>query len=134
MQRTTSDKSWKNHENRSTFFSRGERFKSFFISQYIAPNKTVKQTPRRQSISFVTILSCCFVGKGDRAIQFVEVTERDPWFVEGLRYTGEQIKGACLVPKRAMDVMQCEVSFNPGLCIRIRIHFPSWIRIQEGNI
>ena len=45
MQRTTSDKPWKNHENRSTFFSRGERFKSFFISQYIAPNKTVKQTP-----------------------------------------------------------------------------------------
>ncbi len=50
-----------------------------------------------------------FAGKGDRAIQFVEVTEREPWFVEGLRYTGEQIKGSCLVPKRAMDVMQCEV-------------------------
>ncbi len=51
-------------------------------------------------------------GKGDRAIQFVEVTEREPWFVEGLRYTGEQIKGSCLVPKRAMDVMQCEVGLD----------------------
>ncbi len=56
-----------------------------------------------------------FTGKGDRAIQFVEVTDREPWFVEGLRYTGEQIKGSCLVPKRAMDVMQCEVS---------RVHYP----------
>jgi hypothetical protein len=56
-----------------------------------------------------------FAGKGDRSIQFVEVTEREPWFVEGLRYTGEQIKGSCLVPKRAMDVMQCEVGIDLSL-------------------
>jgi hypothetical protein len=64
---------------------------------------------------FIHILTIVlyFAGKGDRAIQFVEVTEREPWFVEGLRYTGEQIKGSCLVPKRAMDVMQCEVGFYP---------------------
>jgi len=49
-------------------------------------------------------------GKGDRYIQFVEVTDHDPFFVPGLRYTGEQIKGACLVPKRAMDVMKGEVN------------------------
>ena len=49
-------------------------------------------------------------GKGDRYIQFVEIADKDPWFVEGLRHTGEQIKGACLVPKRALDVMQCEVN------------------------
>jgi len=49
-------------------------------------------------------------GKGDRFIQFVEVTDKDPWFVEGLRYTGEQIKGACLIPKRSVDVMQGEVN------------------------
>jgi len=49
-------------------------------------------------------------GKGDRYIQFVEVTDKDPWFVEGLRYTGEQIKGACLIPKRSVDVMQGEVN------------------------
>ena len=30
--------------------------------------------------------------------------------MEGLRYTGEQIKGACLVPKRALDVMSGEVN------------------------
>ena len=28
----------------------------------------------------------------DRYIQFVEVADKDPWFVEGLRHTGEQIK------------------------------------------
>jgi len=49
-------------------------------------------------------------GKGDRYIQFVEVTDHDPYFVPGLRYTGEQIKGGCLVPKRAMDVMKGEVN------------------------
>ena len=27
-----------------------------------------------------------------RYIQFVEIADKDPWFVEGLRYTGEQIK------------------------------------------
>ena len=49
-------------------------------------------------------------GKGDRYIQFVEVADKEPWFVEGLRHTGEQIKGACLVPKRALDVMSGEVN------------------------
>jgi len=49
-------------------------------------------------------------GKGDRYIQFVEVTDHQPFFVPGLRYTGEQIKGSCLVPKRAMDVMKGEVN------------------------
>lgn len=48
-------------------------------------------------------------GKGDRYMQFVEVADADPWFVPGLRYTGEQTKGACIVPKRAMEVMQGEV-------------------------
>jgi coronin-7 len=48
-------------------------------------------------------------GKGDRYMQFVEVTESHPWFVPGLRYTGEQTKGACILPKRAMDVMKGEV-------------------------
>ena len=49
-------------------------------------------------------------GKGDRYIQFVEVADKEPWFVEGLRHTGEQIKGSCLVPKRALDVMSGEVN------------------------
>lgn len=48
-------------------------------------------------------------GKGDRYMQFVEVTDKEPWFVPGLRHTGEQTKGACMVPKRAMDVMKGEV-------------------------
>jgi coronin-7 len=70
-----------------------------------------------------------FAGKGDRAIQFVEVTEREPWFVEGLRYTGEQSKGSCLVPKRAMDVMQCEVGVWFFLQIRLFMLMPVRIRI-----
>ncbi|XP_065334723.1 coronin-7 isoform X2 [Cloeon dipterum] len=49
-------------------------------------------------------------GKGDTTIQYMEVTERDPYLIEGLRHSGEQTKGACLVPKRALQVMQAEVN------------------------
>lgn len=49
-------------------------------------------------------------GKGDITIQFLEVTERDPFLIEGIRHTGEQTKGACLVPKRALKVMEAEVN------------------------
>ena len=49
---------------------------------------------------------CFLCGKGDRNIQFVEISSSDPFIVEGLKYSGDQTKGACLVPKRAMDVMQ----------------------------
>ena len=49
---------------------------------------------------------CFLCGKGDRNIQFVEIAASEPFVVEGLKYSGEQTKGACLVPKRAMDVMQ----------------------------
>ena len=53
---------------------------------------------------------CFLSGKGDRNIQFIELADRNPYIVEGLRYSGDQTKGACLVPKRAMDVMQGEVN------------------------
>lgn len=49
-------------------------------------------------------------GKGDITVQYLEVTDRDPFFVEGIRHTGEQTKGACLVPKRALKVMEAEVN------------------------
>lgn len=49
-------------------------------------------------------------GKGDTTISYLEVTEREPYLVEGIRHTGEQTKGACLVPKRALNVMQAEVN------------------------
>ncbi|XP_014280397.1 coronin-7 isoform X2 [Halyomorpha halys] len=49
-------------------------------------------------------------GKGDTTINYLEVTEREPYLVEGIRHTGEQTKGACLVPKRALNVMQAEVN------------------------
>ena len=72
---------------------------------------------------------CFLSGKGDRNIQFVEIAAAEPFVVEGLKYSGEQTKGACLVPKRAMDVMQvsshqgCQMAkFDPFLsldCARV---------------
>ncbi|XP_018056176.1 PREDICTED: coronin-7 isoform X1 [Atta colombica] len=49
-------------------------------------------------------------GKGDTTIIYMEITERDPYLVEGIRHSGEQTKGVCLVPKRALNVMQAEVN------------------------
>lgn len=49
-------------------------------------------------------------GKGDTTINFMEVTDKDPYLIEGLRHTGEQTKGACLIPKRALKVMEGEVN------------------------
>uniref|UniRef100_A0A0K2SZ79 Coronin n=1 Tax=Lepeophtheirus salmonis TaxID=72036 RepID=A0A0K2SZ79_LEPSM len=59
---------------------------------------------------------CFLSGKGDRNIQFIELTDREPYIVEGLKYSGDQTKGACLVPKRAMNVMQGEVNRILQLC------------------
>ncbi|XP_011503045.1 PREDICTED: coronin-7 isoform X2 [Ceratosolen solmsi marchali] len=49
-------------------------------------------------------------GKGDTTIMYMEVTEKDPYLVEGIRHSGEQTKGVCVVPKRALNVMQAEVN------------------------
>lgn len=49
-------------------------------------------------------------GKGDTTISFLEVTDKDPYFVEGIRHSGEQTKGACLLPKRCLRVMDAEVN------------------------
>ncbi|XP_037026035.1 coronin-7 isoform X3 [Bradysia coprophila] len=49
-------------------------------------------------------------GKGDTTISYMEVTDKDPHLIEGLRHNGEQTKGACLVPKRALRVMEGEVN------------------------
>lgn len=49
-------------------------------------------------------------GKGDTTINYLEVTDKDPYLIEGLRHTGEQTKGACLIPKRALKVMDGEVN------------------------
>ncbi|XP_022835326.1 coronin-7 isoform X1 [Spodoptera litura] len=49
-------------------------------------------------------------GKGDTTILYMEFTDREPYLIEGLRHSGEQTKGACLVPKRALRVMEGEVN------------------------
>ncbi|XP_059078879.1 coronin-7-like isoform X1 [Tigriopus californicus] len=59
---------------------------------------------------------CFLCGKGDRNIQFIEISENEPHIIEGLKYSGDQTKGACLVPKRSMDVMQGEVNRVLQLC------------------
>lgn len=47
---------------------------------------------------------------GDTTIGYMEVTDKEPYLIEGIRHSGEQTKGACLVPKRALNVMQGEVN------------------------
>ena len=59
---------------------------------------------------------CFLAGKGDRNVQFIELADKEPFIIEGLKYSGEQTKGACLVPKRAMDVMTGEVNRVLQLC------------------
>ncbi|XP_045514373.1 coronin-7 isoform X4 [Pieris brassicae] len=49
-------------------------------------------------------------GKGDTTILYMELTDKEPYLIEGLRHSGEQTKGACLVPKRALRVMEGEVN------------------------
>ncbi|XP_045608197.1 coronin-7 isoform X1 [Procambarus clarkii] len=50
-------------------------------------------------------------GKADVSIMYWEVTEKDPFLTEGLKHNGSvQTKGACLVPKRGLDVMTGEVN------------------------
>ncbi|KAK7496457.1 hypothetical protein BaRGS_00012379, partial [Batillaria attramentaria] len=48
-------------------------------------------------------------GKSDTSIRFLEVTEKTPYLTEGMVDRTEQIKGAALVPKRAMELMSGEV-------------------------
>lgn len=49
-------------------------------------------------------------GKGDTSIRYLELTDKDPYLVENSVETVEQLKGLTLVPKRALDVMKCEVN------------------------
>ncbi|KAK2716339.1 hypothetical protein QYM36_010792 [Artemia franciscana] len=49
-------------------------------------------------------------GKTDTSIFYYEIGDKEPFFAEGLKHTGQQMKGACLVPKRALNVMEGEVN------------------------
>ena len=39
------------------------------------------------------------------------MTDSHPWFVPGLRYTGEQTKGACILPKVFVIVNNIVINF-----------------------
>jgi len=71
-------------------------------------------------------------GKGDTTIMYMEVTDRDPYLVEGIRHSGEQTKGVCLVPKRALNVMQAEVNrllqLTSNMVIPIMYQVPRKVR------
>jgi hypothetical protein len=61
---------------------------------------------------FDTDTNMLFVaGRGDSSIGYYEFSEdASDCLTEGHRYNGEQTKGVCLVPKRAMRVMETEVN------------------------
>lgn len=74
-------------------------------------------------------------GKGDTTINYLEVTDKDPYLIEGLRHTGEQTKGACLIPKRALKVMEGEVNrvlqLTSNMVIPIMYQVPRKVHGQE---
>lgn len=51
-------------------------------------------------------------GKGDTTIQFLELTDKEPFLTEGIRHSGEQTKGACLLPKRALKGLLIIIKFT----------------------
>ncbi|CAC5407998.1 CORO7 [Mytilus coruscus] len=51
-----------------------------------------------------------FAGKGDNTIKYCEITDKTPYLQENSVASTEQIKGAGLVPKLALDVMAGEVN------------------------
>ncbi|CAL1541238.1 unnamed protein product [Lymnaea stagnalis] len=56
------------------------------------------------------------IGKGDTTLNFLELVDKDPYLTPAGVDRTEQIKGAALVPKRAMDLMAGEVNRLVVLC------------------
>ncbi|XP_014784002.1 coronin-7 isoform X1 [Octopus bimaculoides] len=50
------------------------------------------------------------VGKGDNTLRFLEYTDRTPHITDVAADRTEQIKGAAVVPKQALDVMKGEIN------------------------
>ncbi|CAE1312014.1 CORO7 [Acanthosepion pharaonis] len=50
------------------------------------------------------------IGKGDNTLRFWEHIDRAPYVTEAANDRTEQIKGAAMVPKRALDVMKGEIN------------------------
>jgi len=77
-------------------------------------------------------------GKGDTTINYLEITDKDPYLIEGLRHTGEQTKGACLVPKRALKVMEAEVNrvlqLTSNMVIPIMYQVPRKVRNPRTSV
>lgn len=75
-------------------------------------------------------------GKGDTTIMYMEVMDKDPHLVEGIRHSGEQTKGVCLVPKRALNVMQAEVDrllqLTSNMVIPIMYQVPRKVSLDEN--
>jgi len=67
-------------------------------------------------------------GRGDSSIAYFEFApETDGCLLEGYRYNGEQTKGACIVPKRALRVMDTEVNRVLQLTANSIINIPYFV-------
>ncbi|KAK3780932.1 hypothetical protein RRG08_052087 [Elysia crispata] len=64
------------------------------------------------------------IGKGDTSLNFMEFTEKDPYLANSGVDRCEQIKGAAMVPKRAMSLMDGEVNRLLVLCQRTIVPAP----------
>lgn len=80
------------------------------LTAYTVEIFTCMQNDHLQLHTFDLILMSCELNLGDTTIGYMEVTDKEPYLIEGIRHSGEQTKGACLVPKRALNVMQGEVN------------------------
>lgn len=114
-----SDVVWINGPDQNRIFTSGfssDRLRELTIRDLRNLNTPIKNLGLDNSAGLLVPLydpdtnMCFLAGKGDRHVQFIELSDKEPFIIEGLRFTGEQTKGACLVPKRAMDVMQAEVN------------------------
>lgn len=114
-----SDVVWINGPDQNRIFTSGfssDRLRELTIRDLRNLNSPIKNLGLDNSAGLLVPLydpdtnMCFLAGKGDRHVQFIELSDKEPFIIEGLRFTGEQTKGACLVPKRAMDVMQAEVN------------------------
>ncbi|RUS74895.1 hypothetical protein EGW08_017341 [Elysia chlorotica] len=64
------------------------------------------------------------IGKGDTSLNYMEFTDKDPYLTSSGLDRCDQIKGAAIVPKRAMSLMDGEVNRLLVLCQRTIIPAP----------
>ncbi len=68
----------------------------------------------------------------------MELLEKDPWLSEGTADSVEQIRGMGLVPKPALDVMNCEVNrlllLTRNAVVPLPYIVPRKVSIENGHV